>query len=286
MQAHCPSRTAQRVALRRAAHQLLDTPKIFEDPLALPLVGLSPEAQIDPTQDWLSQEPLSRVLRASLAARSRFADEALIAAINHGIRQVVILGAGLDTFAYRHAADLTRIRVFEVDHPATQDWKRGRLACARIPIPGTLSFVPMDFERSSLREGLALAGFDFQQNALFSWLGVSMYLSETAVHRTLALVAELPVDSGIVLDYMIPPDSLGEKGRRIFAALARRVAASGEPFRSFFAPAQLAAKLQAMGLNAIEDLGPEQLDGRYCAGRRDGLRVGRLGHVVLARKTR
>lgn len=285
MRSDCPSTTAYRTALRRAAHQLLDDPKIFTDPLALRILGLESTPTIDLSQDWLSQTTLARVLRASLAARSQFAEESILQAIAQGIEQVVILGAGLDTFAYRHAHQTVALQVFEIDHPTTQAWKHKQLLLNEITIPINLRFVPLDFELSTLGEGLSRGGFDCNKSTLFSWLGVSMYLSPGAIDTTLACIASLPIGSGIVFDYMIPPESMSDKARQVFMGLAKRVADAGEPFVSFFNPAELAAKLCALGFTHLTDLSPEEMDARYCAGRSDGLRVGRLTHVLLAQKT-
>lgn len=282
MKEHCPSRTALRVALRRAAHQLLDDPTIFHDPLATRILGLDSGAAPDYGQEWLAQTPLARVLRASLAARSQCAEDAFRAAREQGIDQLVILGAGLDTFAYRHAASDTTLRIFEVDHPATQQWKRARLEEAGIPLPHTLTFAPIDFETRTLRTGLAEAGFDVTQPAFFSWLGVSMYLSDQAIAETLRYVASLPAGSHIVFDYLIEPSTLSPKARTVFDGLAQRVAAAGEPFRTFFEPSRLAAELRAMGFGSVVDIAPEQLDARYFCDRVDGLRAGKLSHIVHA----
>ncbi len=282
MEENCPSKTALRVALRRAAHQILDAPKIFDDPLALRIVGLDPEASPAHGQEWLEETPLSRVLRASLAARSQYAEEELSIARKRGIGQFVILGAGLDTFAYRNPALGNALHVFEVDHPVTQNWKRKRLEEAEIPIPENLTFAPVDFETQTLQDGLGEAGFDFKKNTFFSWLGVSMYLSSSAVETTLRFVASLPAGSSIVFDYMISPSTLSPNARKVFDGLAQRVASIGEPFQTFFEPPLLENSLRAMGFGQIEDMSPEKMEARYLQGRTDGLRVGKLSHVLHA----
>jgi methyltransferase (TIGR00027 family) len=154
-----PSRTAERVALRRAAHQVLDHPKVFDDPLAVAIAGVS---------EFPHETLFARLLRAFMAVRSRYAEDQLTSAIARGVRQYVVLGAGLDTYAYRAAPE---VRVFEVDHPATQAWKRSRLEDAGIAIPDSMRFVPVDFERQNLADELAQAGFNMDQPAFFSWLG-------------------------------------------------------------------------------------------------------------------
>jgi methyltransferase (TIGR00027 family) len=274
-----PSRTAFRVALRRAAHQILDDPRVFEDPLALAIVQADAETL---RSDPKGQERYSRVMRAFMAVRSRYAEDGLAAAFAGGTRQYVILGAGLDTFAYRNP--FPGLRVFEVDHPATQAWKRHRLEAAGIAVPDSMTFAPVDFESQTLVEGLDRAGFQKGQRAFFSWLGVVPYLTRSAAMETLGFVASLPAGSEIAFDYALPPESLDPVRRQAFDALAARVAAIGEPFQTFFDPADLEAELRRMGFASFEDLGSEEINARYFSGRPDGLRVaGGIGRLMKAR---
>ena len=259
-----PSVTAYRVALRRAAHQILDDPKVFEDPLALRILGPEGEARLR-AELQRDQSPLSRVLRAFMAVRSRYAEDELARAFEAGVRQAVVLGAGLDTFAYRNP--FPELRLFEVDHPATHGWKRGLLEKARIPVPESLTFAPVDFETQTLAEGLERAGFDAGRPAFFSWLGVVPYLTESAILSTLGLIASLP-GSGVVFDYARPPESLDPSRRRFFDALAERVAAHGEPFRTFFDPGELEGRLRKMGFSRIENLDGEAINARILRGPR------------------
>ena len=246
------SGTAERVAIRRAAHALCDRPAIFDDPLALRILSeegaaLAREEAANPEQhSWL------RGLRIFVAARSRFAEEELALAVGRGVRQYVVLGAGLDTFAYRNPS--AKLRVFEVDHPDTQGWKRERLRHAGIAIPDSMRFAPVDFERDTLAHGLEAAGFDSDEPAFFSWLGVVPYLTRNAALATLRFIGGLPRGSGVVFDYAIPRESMGEAERRAFDALAERVARAGEPFRLFLDPEQLAAELRSLGFTKIEDM--------------------------------
>jgi methyltransferase (TIGR00027 family) len=158
------SKTAQRVAIRRAAHQVLDHPRVLDDPLALRIIGV--EAARELRSDPRENHKFSRAFRAFMAARSRYAEDELAQAVECGVSQYVILGAGLDTFAYRnpHAS----LHVFEVDHPATQGWKRDQLREAGIPIPQSLTFVPIDFEHQTLESALMNAGLDCASPAFFS----------------------------------------------------------------------------------------------------------------------
>jgi len=281
MQEGQPSHTAQRVALRRAAHQLLDDPRVFDDPVALRIIGADSAAALRAAPASAAESRLAPYLRASMAVRSRYAEDQLTLAVGRGVGQYVILGAGLDTFAYRnpHGAAL---RVFEVDHPSTQAWKRARLAETAIAIPPQLTFAPVDFERQSLAEGLRAASFDASQPAFFAWLGVTPYLSEAAVLQTLRWIAASPAGSGVVFDYALSPALLDATRRRAFDLLAAHVAAAGEPWQTFFEPASLRRELEAMGFGQIEDLTPDEVNARYFAGRTDGLRVGALGRLVCA----
>jgi len=274
-----PSATALRVAIRRATHQVMDDPKVFHDPLALRIVGeekVSAAAQLE-------QTPISRGLRMSLAIRSRYAEDELQIAIKRGVGQYVILGAGLDTFAYRHPYSDDVLHVFEVDHPATQAWKRARLEEAGIAIPRTLTFSPVDLEAQTLEEGLVGSGLDTSKCAFFSWLGVTQYLTSSAIDDTLRFVASLPTGSGIVFDYTISPSLLNPRARVAFDRLAQRVALAGEPFQSFFDPSWLKASLRAMGFGQIEDFGAEEMNARYLGERSDKLRTGSFSHLMNAR---
>lgn len=230
----------------------------------------------------LEAAPLSSYLRAFVAARSRYAEEELVLGIRRGVRQYVILGAGLDTFAYRNPHPEGALQVFEVDHPATQSWKRDRLEAVGITLPGDLTFAPIDFETQTLMEGLGGAGYDPGKCTFFSWLGVTEYLTTEAVMATLRFIASAPAGSGVVFDYMISPGLLTPAQRSRFDSLARRVAAAGEAWQSFFNPELLAGDLRAMGFRYVEDNGPVEINARYFKDRKDGLRVGSLSHVMNA----
>ncbi len=280
---NCPSRTALRVAQRRAAHQVLDDPPVFADPLALRILGLDPDATRALPAGWVEETPYARGLRAFLAARSRFTEEALATAATQGLAQLLVLGAGLDTLACR-TPYRDGLRAYEADHPATQRWKRRQLKAAGIRVPASLRFVPVDFESQSLDQELARAGFDPGARTFVSWLGVSQYLDPDTVMATLRWVSALPAGSAVVFDYAVAPMLLPPRVHKVFLAIARSVAAAGEPFRSGFDPAALAADLAGMGFSRVEDLGPEDLNARYFRNRTDGLRLGgftRLAHAVV-----
>jgi len=276
-----PSRTAYMVAMRRAAHQIFDNPKVFDDPIALAILGPGAEQRLRSEPRFLNR--LGRAVRASMAARSRYAEDQLARAIERGTRQYVILGAGLDTFAYRNPHPQPDLRVFEVDYPATQEWKRERLAAAGISAPPSLTFAPVNFEHQTLAEGLREAGFDASRPAFFSWLGVTMYLERETAMGTFRFIASCGRGSGVTFDYIVPRETLNWTGQLILRAMERRVARAGEPFRTFFAPAELRDELGRMGFRAIEDLGGAELNERYFKNRADGLRVpGVLGRFMTA----
>lgn len=277
-----PSRTALRVAMRRAAHQLFDNPKVLDDPIAMPIIGpRAAEKLRTESSDAFGKYGLG--IRAFMVARSRYAEDALARSIQRGATQYVILGAGLDTFAYRNPYAESALRVFEVDFPATQEWKRRNLQEAHIAIPASVTYAPVDFEHQTLAEGLKLTGFDASKPTFFSWLGVTMYLTDDAIMSTFRLIASMPPGGGVAFDYAVPIESLSWMGRMAMRMMMQRVAAAGEPFRTFFEPAELAARLQGMGFHGIEDLGADEINARYFSNRTDKLRViGRLGRMMSA----
>ena len=274
-----PSRTAQRVAVRRAAHQLLDRPLVFEDPYALKIIGPDAAAATLAKADGR----VSASFRAFMAVRSRYSEDELANAVARGVRQYVVLGAGLDTFAWRnHWPDL---QVFEVDFPATQHWKRQRLANVGMDMPPTLTFAPVDFESQTLADGLRAAGFRTDRPAYFSWLGVTMYLTREAFESTLSFIGALTAGSGVTFDYAVERSELSLFEKLALDRLERKVAAMGEPFQLFFRPAELAANMRRFGFHEIEDLGSDDLNARYLAGRADGLKLrGGIGRLMRARR--
>jgi methyltransferase (TIGR00027 family) len=269
------SKTALRVAQRRAIHQVLDQPPVLSDPVAVPLLGS--RFTFDPTRE---SNPVARAFRAYMAARSRFAEDQLAFAVSSGIAQYVLLGAGLDTFAYRNPH--SHLRVFEVDFPATQDWKHALLAESGIAIPSGLTYVPLDFEHKTLTEGLSDAGFDSTRPAFFGWLGVVPYLTLEAFRATIAAIAQHPAGTGVCFDYAVSPAKLGFLQRKAFDALAERVAAAGEPFRLFFAREELEQQLRSAGFHLIKQSSADELNALYFADRSDGLKLPSPGLGMLA----
>ena len=278
-----PSRSALTVASLRAVHQLLDEPMVFPDPIALPLLGASAEAALrdDP---FVLNDPMSRGLRGALVVRSRFVEDELSRRVAAGARQYVLLGAGLDTFAYRNPYSDEGLRVFEVDHPGTQRWKQQLLAEAGIGVPPSLTFVPVDFERDDLGGALRQAGFRADQAACVSWMGVTMYLTADAVLRTLGTVAGFAAGSCLCFDYRVPVTMLNPIERVINEVLEQQIAALGEPWLSTFDPTQLQGQLLELGFSSAESATPDDLNARYFARRKDGLRTGGGVRIMCANK--
>ena len=278
-----PSRTAYGVAMSRAAHQIFDLPRVFEDPAALTILGPKTTGGIRAAERRFNTR-YARYLRAFLVARSRLAEEALTEAVARGVRQYVLLGAGLDTFAYRNPHAAAGLRVFEVDHPATQEWKRQLVSHARLKSRGSLVYVPVNFERELLAERLTANGFRRDEPAFFSWLGVTMYLTRDAIEETLRFVAQpMAGRSGIIFDYLTVPrrwDLLRRWGLKV---LMRRVAAAGEPWQTFFEPVTLQGDLRRLGFATVQDYGRDEINARFFDNAGARLRVGGVGRVVLAR---
>jgi methyltransferase (TIGR00027 family) len=277
-----PSKTALRVALRRAAHQVHDArPLVFDDPLAVRILGPDYADEISRTPDSL-KHPFSAGLRAFMVGRARLAEDTLAAAVRDlGATQNLVLGAGLDTFACRNP--YSHVRVFEIDHPATQAWKLKMLAAANITPPPTAQFVAVDFENDSLRARLKSAGFDFAQPTVTAWLGVVPYLTTEAFRATMRVLSAFHAGSEVIFDYSQPREVLSPVEQLMHDSLSARVAQAGEPFQLFFTPAQLAEELESLGTKVVEDLDSTALTARYFAGRSDGLLLrGKSGHMCVA----
>ena len=278
MKPDASSRTALMVARQRAAHQVLDRGSILHDPFALKLLR---EDGKDVLQ-FANQHPSASIGRLFTAARSRIAEDALSEAVERGVRQIVILGAGLDTFALRNPHTALEVRIYEVDHPATQAWKRACLAEAQIALPPSLIFVPVDFERDNLGEQLMAAGFQQNSPAFFSWLGVVPYLTQDAIGRTLDYIASIP-NSEVVFDYMESPEAFSDELQQIEKARAEQLEKLGERSATRFEPAAMAALLRSLGFRANEDIDYREIASRF-ASAIQGLAPGHAGvHVVHAK---
>jgi len=276
-----PSHTARGAAALRAIHQKLEGGAIFRDPFAERMLDDETRASLD----HMAADPSLRSMRLFIAARSRFSENSTEDGVARGVRQIVVLGAGLDTFSLRNPHAGLGVRVFEVDYPATQAWKRERLRQAGVAIPGSLCFAPVDFERQSLAEGLAAAGFAADRPAFFQWLGVVPYLTRAAIALTLNFIAAAP-ESEVVFDYAEPLENYPLDRRADVTAIAERAAARGEPWLSLFDPAELAGMLREKGFGTIEDLGMAAISDRLYGALKLGIVIGPGAHLVRARRTR
>ena len=279
MQSRPPSRTALGAAVHRAVHQKLEGGKIFADPLAGTVLGEEARATIAEAAADATQRPM----RLFIAARSRFAEDCLSAAVSRGVRQAVVLGAGLDTFSLRNPHARLGLHVFEVDHPATQTWKRERLMREGLALPPSLTFAPVDFEQHSLADGLRAVGFRSDRPAFFHWLGVVPYLTRDAIWATFSFIASLP-ESEVVFDYSEPIENYPPERRTHVAAVGAQVAAIGEPWLSHFDPAELSRELHERGFGELEDLGLGDIFARYFGIPNDETKGGPGPHIVRARR--
>jgi methyltransferase (TIGR00027 family) len=264
-------------AAYRAIHQELEGGRIFADPFACKILDDETRAQLAE----IARDPAHRPMRLFIAARSRFSEDTLAACVARGVRQAVVLGAGLDTFALRNPHAGLGLRVFEVDYPATQQWKQERIERAGLAIPAALTFAPVDFERQSLGDGLAAAGFDENAAAFFQWLGVVLYLSREAILATLDYITGIPA-SAVVFDYTEPFENHPPERRAHMMETAQRAAERGEPWLSFFNPTELSDILRGKGFSDIEDLRFTDMLSRFFAGEARPSHSG--GHVVRAER--
>jgi methyltransferase (TIGR00027 family) len=274
MEAGSPSRTAIVTAIHRAAHFLIDDPpKILADSFARAFAGFSSDNEFLAAVDSYAL-PDFAAHRAHFALRSRYAEDQLAAAVASGTTQYVILGAGLDSFAYRRPDALRELQIFEVDHPSSQAWKRARLAELGIEAPPTLRHVSIDFERETLIAGLEAGGVDRKAKAFFSWLGVTQYLTRDAVLKALReIVSTTVAGSRIVATLIVPSSTLHRAESELIAAISARAASVGEPWLSFFEPQEMIALMEQAGFVDVSCFGPEDAARTYLADRRDGLRM-------------
>ncbi|WP_329405244.1 class I SAM-dependent methyltransferase [Nocardia vinacea] len=284
MQLGQPSRTALATAYARAYHQIATEPRIFTDPLAIRIAGITSAQLADLETATLQDDEtdMRRRRRLFLAARARFAEDTVADAVAAGTRQVVILGAGLDTFAYRNPHP--DVRVFEVDHPDTQEWKRQRLDAAGIELPASLTFAPVDFESQTLAAGLAAAEFDRSRPAVFVWLGVIMYLTQDTILDTLRFVAGQATPVRLVFDYLYPASASTPEEMDQRTARADLVASIGEPWLSFFTADDIANILREAGFDRVDDRDAPNLIAGYL-GSKPRQRSTVPPHVLCAMRT-
>jgi methyltransferase (TIGR00027 family) len=274
-----PSRTAIQAAVARGTHRLRDErPWILDDPFALILVGPT-WSETHERLESLFSERLLRRARSGIALRSRFAEDRLSGGI---ARQYVMLGAGLDLFAWRRPDLLVSVRVFEIDHPASQAWKRERATALGLPTSDDHAFVALDFETTSLRDGLDMAGFDWDQPTTFSWLGVTAYLTVDAIEETLQTVAACRPGTDVVFTYAPSEDCLDDDDRETLAILAPMTASSSEPLQTFFSAHEVDALVDRCGLRVDDHPDPDEVMRRYFADRTDGLSLWGVARLVVA----
>jgi methyltransferase (TIGR00027 family) len=282
-EASLPDSTAVRVALWRALHAQIDPPPhVFEDEVGLRLVA--------PDEDWRRRPDMdsefTRPFRASIVARARFIEDLILEQVEHGVGQYVILGAGLDTFAQRRPEMGSRLKVFEIDRPKPQAWKRQRLNELGLGVPDWLRFVPVDFEAGDAWwERLTSAGFDAGQPTVVASTGVSMYLSNEAVASTLQQVAALAPGSTFAMTFMLPIELADPEIRSDLERAEKGARASGTPFISFFTPARMLALACEAGFREARHVPAAALTERYFSGRTDGLRPPRAGEEILVAAT-
>ncbi len=269
------------VAEDRAAHQILDNPKILEDPLALRIIGAEAESKLRLNLARF-QKPAERAFRAGVMIRNRYAEDELAQSIQRGVRQYVILGAGLDTFAYRNP--FPQLSVFEVDHPATQAWKRSCLEKAGIPIPTCLTYVSVDFEQPRMIDALRRAGFKSEELTFVSFIGVVRYLSrETLLSVLTSIASSTRAGTELVFDFG-PSPSLRQRLREFVDEIIVKGKSNRNGFRpSYFDPVSLRRDLKRIGFDDVQLLSPKEINMRYCKDRTDGLRVENQMHLVKAR---
>ena len=259
--------------------QIDPPPHVLEDEIGLQLAA--------PPVGWRSRPDMdpqgTRLFRASIVARARFVEDLVVEQAERGISQYVILGAGLDTFAQRRPEIASRIRVFEVDQPAPQAWKRQRLMDLGFGIPDWLRLVPVDFEAGgSWWERLKSAGFDATQPAVVASTGVSMYLTKDAIAATLRQVAALAPGSTLAMTFLLPVEFATPDERAVFEAARKGAQASGTPFLSFFTPAEMLELARDAGFKEVQYVPAATLTERYFAGRADGLEPGSSEALLVA----
>lgn len=267
-------------AAARALHRGDPPPWVLDDTLAPQLAGAAGASMLELIRGRLSRDQVMGFSRW-VCVRSRLAEDVVERALAEGIHQYVILGAGLDSFAYRRTDLLDRLRVFEVDHAASQEWKRQRLGYLGAELPRNLAFVPVDFETQSLMDRLTAHQFDANSPTVFSWMGVTMYLTLAAIRMTLRAVATSARGSKMLLTYNQPASSLDDFSREVTGALAATIGDGGEPFISFFTPEEAQALLREEGFLDIHDYGPKEARRDYFQGRDDVLIAG-AQRVLLA----
>jgi methyltransferase (TIGR00027 family) len=269
-------------AMGRALHRDDPPPHIVDDWLAADLAGENGRAILDNMRANVTPDRL-RAFQRWTAVRTRFVEDCVDSAVTAGVSQYVVLGAGLDSFAYRRADLLERLTIFEVDHPLSQAWKRRRLDELHIPLPHNVVFVAVDFEAHPILDALTASGFASDRAAVVSWIGVTMYLARAAIDATLDSVASCAPGTRIVLTYDQPPDVLDDEDRALLADVSGTAAKFGEPFVSLFRQEEMEGVLVNHGFGSVTHFGADQAVRRYFGGTDVGLpNVQRLITAVVA----
>lgn len=289
------SGTARVAAMLRASHAMFDAkPSIFCDELAAPLAGLVDAPALQSAISMLRNE-IARSASAGIAdkffnssrlttvVRARYAEDMLASAIERGVSQYVILGAGLDSYAYRKQKNERPLKIFEVDFPASQSEKRERLEALNIDIPSNVTFVPIDFETQTMLEVLSTAGLNFEEPTFFSWLGVTFFLTDEAIDSTFTQVSSLAKGSEIVFDYVLPFEMLDDDSRQVVNVIKAIGVSSGESPGHCFEPNALAKRLKALGFSEVWHLTPDDVEKQYFSDRSDGLEATRVFQYMKAR---
>jgi len=280
------SSTAMAAALMRAVHTRLDDVPLIDDPWADRLI---PVEEREAMRTRLGVEDLDTALRAhpaygAVILRARYAEDVLSEAVGSGVRQYVLIGAGMDSFALRRPSFSSELEIFEVDHPATQVFKTGQLRACGTPLPPGLHLVPADLGETGLDVALQGSPFRTDTPSFFAWLGVTIYLSPTANLATLGAIAQCAAaGSELVFDYADRRALESGAGDDSMRQARDQVASAGEPWISGFDPDRLREDLLGAGLELLENLGPEELRARYCAGRSDGLAPPPASYIAHAR---
>ena len=283
MQAGRHSYMAEATAMLRALHQLVDgEPKVLNDPLAVRILGNQARESLDASVERF-QAPWLIKARTFAIMRSRFMEDRLSEAVDKGAQQYLILGAGLDTSAYRTSSLRQDVSVYEVDHPDTQKWKMERLQEAGIPMPDHVRFVPVDFESQQLARELSRHGFNFGEPTFVSWLGVTYYLERDSVMATLRFVSELGAGSSLVFDFALDPVAVDEVERVAIARVADVATSNNEPWLTHFIPDSLADELKEIGFREVLHLDRDAATSRYLKNRSDGLELSDTLHLMFAR---
>jgi len=274
-----PDSTAVRTALWRALHAEVDAkPHILEDETGLKLIA--------PPDDWQQRPDMkfTKRLRASIVARARFIEDLIIEQSKQGISQYVILGAGLDTFAQRRPDIASKLQIYEIDQPGTLEWKQQRLNESGFGIPGSLHFVPVDFETSSWWKELLKAGFDISKPAVVACTGVTLYLTKEAIISTLNQIAKLAQCSKLAMTFYLPINLLDEEDKPMQKIAEKGAREAGTPFVSFFAPNEILDLAREAGFKEAKTISTKDMEELYFKNRSDNL-LPASGEVFLLATT-